>query len=158
MNFTSKRWTNIREAPNTANTISCKAWNSPVEYPSWEYHYNDVMLSAMASQITSLKIVHSTIYSGADQRKHQTSASLAFVRGIHRWPVNSPHKWPVTRTMFTFDDVIMKNLKNKFVFISSCWQTAPRIICDRQCRNFFRYCKTFLCKIGQYMIWPELWK
>ena len=47
------------------------------------------------------------IYSGADQRKHQSSASLAFVRGIHRWPVNSPHKWPVTRKMFPFDDVIM---------------------------------------------------
>ena len=48
-----------------------------------------------------------TIYSGADQRKHQSSASLAFVRGIHRWPVNSPHKGPVTRKMFPFDDVIM---------------------------------------------------
>ena len=46
-------------------------------------------------------------YSGADQRKYQSSASLAFVGGIHRWPVNSPHKWPVTRKMFPFDDVIM---------------------------------------------------
>ena len=52
-------------------------------------------------------IVFSTVYSGADQRKHQSSASLAFVRGIHRGPVNSPHKWPVTRKMFPFDDVIM---------------------------------------------------
>ena len=43
----------------------------------------------------------------AHQRKHQSSASLAFVRGIHRRPVNSPHKWPVTRKMFPFDDVIM---------------------------------------------------
>ena len=43
----------------------------------------------------------------ADQRKHQSSASLAFVWGIHRRPVNSPHKWPVTRKMFAFDDVIM---------------------------------------------------
>ena len=62
---------------------------------------------AMASQITSLTIVYSTVYSGADQRKHQSSGSLAFVRGIHRGPVNSPHKWPVTRKMFPFDDVIM---------------------------------------------------
>ena len=46
------------------------------------------------------------VQSGADQRKHQSSASLAFVRGIHRWPVNSPHKWPVTRGMFPFDDVV----------------------------------------------------
>ena len=45
-----------------------------------------------------------------DQRKHQRSASLAFVRGIHRGPVNSPHKWPVTRKMFPFDDVIMWDL------------------------------------------------
>ena len=60
-----------------------------------------------ASQITSLTNVYSTAYSGADQRKHQSSASLAFVRGIHRWPVNSPDKGPATREMFPFDDVIM---------------------------------------------------
>ena len=65
-------------------------------------HYNDVILGAMASQITSLTIVYSTAYSGADQRKHQISASLAFVS-----PLNSPHKWSVTRKMFPFDDVIM---------------------------------------------------
>ena len=70
-------------------------------------HYNVVIMSWMASQITSLTIVYTTVYSGADQRKHQSSASLAFVRGIHRWPVNSPHKWPVTRRIFPFDDVIM---------------------------------------------------
>ena len=64
-------------------------------------------MSAMASQITSLTIVYSTVYSGEDKRKHQNSASLAFVRGIHRGPVNSPHKWPVTEKMFSFDDVIM---------------------------------------------------
>ena len=54
-------------------------------------------MSTMASQITGLMIVYSTVYSDADQRKHQSSASLAFVRGIHRRPVNSPHKWPVTQ-------------------------------------------------------------
>ena len=46
-------------------------------------------------------------YSGTDQIKHQTSASFAFVREIHRWPVNSPHKLPVTREMFPFGDAIM---------------------------------------------------
>ena len=67
----------------------------------YPYHYNDVIMSAMTSRITSLTIVYSSVYSGADQRKHQSSASLAFVRGIHRWwPVNSPHKGPVTRKMF----------------------------------------------------------
>ena len=71
------------------------------------HHYNDVMIRSMVFQITSLTIVNSTINSGADQRKHQSSASLDVVRGIHRWPVNSPHKWPATRKMFPFDDVIM---------------------------------------------------
>ena len=70
-------------------------------------HYKDVLVGTIASQITSLTIVHSTVYSDADQRKHQSSASLAFVWEIHRGPVNSPHKWPVTRKMFPFDDVIM---------------------------------------------------
>ena len=70
-------------------------------------HYTGVIMGANASQITSLTIVYSTVYSDADQRKHQSSASLAFVRRIHRGPVNSPHKWPVTRKMFPFDDVIM---------------------------------------------------
>ena len=64
-------------------------------------------MGATASQITSLTIVYSTVYSDADQIKHQSSASLAFVWGIHRGPVNSPHKWPATRKMFPFDDVIM---------------------------------------------------
>ena len=73
-----------------------------------DVHYSDVIMGAMASQITRLTIVYPTVYSGADQRKHQSSASLAFVRGIHRWPANSPHKWAVTRNMFPLDDVIMK--------------------------------------------------
>ena len=74
---------------------------------STKIHYDDVIMDAIASQITSLTIVYSNVYSGADQSKHQSSASLAFVWGIHRGPVNSPHKWPVTRKMFPFDDVIM---------------------------------------------------
>ena len=63
-------------------------------------HYNDVIMGAIAFQTTSLTIVYSTVYSGADQRKHQRSASLAFVRRIHREPV------------FLIDDVIM-NTFNK---------------------------------------------
>ena len=59
-------------------------------------------MSTMVSQITSLTIVYSAVYSGADQRKHQRSVSLASVRGIHLWPMNSPHKWPVTRKIFPF--------------------------------------------------------
>ena len=69
--------------------------------------YNDFIVSVMASQITGVSIVCSIVGSGADQRKHQSSASLAFVWGIHRWPVNYLHKSPVPRKMFIIDDVIM---------------------------------------------------
>ena len=70
-------------------------------------HYTDVTMSPRASQITSLTIVYSTVYSGADQRKNQSSASLAFVQRIYQGPVNSLHKRLVTRKIFPFDDVIM---------------------------------------------------
>ena len=101
--------------------------NKPVTYAYFlgytgntSHHYNDVIISVMVTQITSLTIVYSTVYSGADQRKYQSSASLAFVRGIHRWAVNSPHKGPVTRKMFPFDDVIM------------CWRV----------HDYIKVCKT----------------
>ena len=75
-------------------------------------HYNDAIMSAMATQITSLMIVYLTVCSNTNQRKHQrkhqSSTSLAFARGIHRWPVNSRHKGPVTFKIFPFDDVIMR--------------------------------------------------
>ena len=63
-------------------------------------HYCDVIMGAVASQITSLMIVYLTVYSDADQSKHQSYTSLAFVRGIHWGPLNSPQKWPVTRKCF----------------------------------------------------------
>ena len=84
-------------------------------------HYSDVIMRAIASQITSITIVYSTVYSGADQRKHQSSLSLAFVWGIHQWPVNSPHKWPVTLKMFPFHDVIMKMTTFLSQFQSRHW-------------------------------------
>ena len=64
-------------------------------------HYNDVIMSVIASQITRPTIVYSTVHSGTDQSKHQNSASLAFVRGIHRWPLYTrfrPHS-----VVFHFD-------------------------------------------------------
>ena len=70
-------------------------------------HNNDVIMSAIASQISGFSIVCPNVDSGTDQRNHQSSASLAFVRGFHRSPVNSQHKRPVSRKMFPFDDVIM---------------------------------------------------
>ena len=75
------------------------------------WHYIDVTMGTMASQITSPTNVYSIVYSGADQRKHQSSTSLAFVWGIHQSPVNSLHKRRVTRKMFLFDDVIMKGFE-----------------------------------------------
>ena len=70
-------------------------------------HYSVVIMSTMEFPITCVLIVYSAVCSDTDQRKHQSSTSQAFVWGIHRWPVNSPHKWPVTRKVLPFDDVIM---------------------------------------------------
>ena len=55
-------------------------------------HYNDVIMSTMASQIAGVSIVNPTVCSGADQRKHRSSTSLASVRGIHRWPASNAEK------------------------------------------------------------------
>ena len=76
-------------------------WQIALSSLQWRHN------GSMAFQITSLTIVYSTVYSGADQRKHQSSASLAFVRGINRGPVNFHPKWPVTRKTFPLNDVIM---------------------------------------------------
>ena len=107
-------------------------------------HYSDVIMGAVASQITGPTIVYSTVYSGANQRKHQSSASLAFVRGIHRWSVNSPHKGPVTRKMFPFHDVIMMPEYSAFdtirfpvmtltLFIGLPWLTAMNLFICLPC-------------------------
>ena len=79
-------------------------------------------MSAMVSQIAGVSIICSTVCWGADQRKHQSSASLAFVRGIRRSPVDSPHKGTVTRKMFPFVDVIM-------------WHWYFLYLCDQAKRN-----------------------
>ena len=70
-------------------------------------------MSAKASQTTRVSLVWSTVCSGEDQRKHQSSASLAFVRGIHWWPVDSPHKGPVRRHHASIS-FKMCNVTNKF--------------------------------------------
>ena len=96
----------ILQEASAVNLFDSDRDNSIV-YEDISLHYSDVIMTTIASQITSLTVVYTTVYSDADQRKHQSSASLAFVWGIHRRPVNSPHKGPVTRKMFPFDDVIM---------------------------------------------------
>ena len=90
---------------------------------NFTHHYNDVIMSAMTSQIT--------FCSGTDEIKHQSSASLAFVRGIHRWLVNSPHKGTVMRKMFPFDDVIMKcKIKNITKMHLTKWFATYRTFCS----------------------------
>ena len=83
--------------------------------------------------VNFLTSVYSTVYSGADQRKYQSSASLAFVRGIHRWPVNSPHKGPVTRKMFPFDNVIMKSgIKQWTMYVITNPRPFPLSLCIKR--------------------------
>ena len=86
-------------------------------------------MGTMASQITSLTIVYSTVFSGTDQ----SSVSLAFVRGIHWGPVNSPHKGPVMRKILTFDDVIMSMVES----VPGKWQQDTRWC--KLCAEFFKW-------------------
>ena len=97
-----------RRASNTSIIVICVKMGGHAS----QWHYDDVIMTMLASQITSLTVVYSIVYSGVNQRKHQSSASLAFVWEIHRGPVNFPHKWPVTRKFFPFDDVIMNSSLN----------------------------------------------
>ena len=102
-------------------------------------HYSNVIMGTMASQITSLTNVYSVVSSGADQRKHQSPASLAFVRGNHRSPVNFPHKGPVTQKLFPFDDVIMRSyIRRKYdiIVFESCLMFYAMALCSRTlCRK-----------------------
>ena len=87
-------------------------------------HYNDVIMGTMVSQITGVSIVCSVVCSGSDQRKHQSSASMAFVRGFHRGPVDPSHKGSVTLKMFPFYDVIMlfhTPSSSTAVYVTVCW-------------------------------------
>ena len=119
---------------------------------SWKFsvnHCNGVIMGTMASQITGVFIVCSIVGSGTDQRKHQSSASLAFVRGIHRRPVNSPHRRPVTWKTFPFDDVIMltstkpqqNTIKREPYVLDILWpeSTATEILCWRNLRHWLHW-------------------
>ena len=100
---------NSKENNKTSNADATLVLNTILFSTEARPHYSDVIMIAMASQITGVSIVYSTVCLGTDQSKQQSSASLAFVRGIHRWPVNSIHKRAVTLQMFLFDDVIIWN-------------------------------------------------
>ena len=103
-------------------------------------HYRDVIMSTMATQITSVSTVWSIVCSATDQRNHQSSASLAFVGGIHRWPVNSPHKEPVTRKIFPFVDVIMANHTMKKTDLRNLLHVVER---PAGMRNISQYISVF---------------
>ena len=84
----------------------------------WNLHYSELIVSEITSQITGVSMVCSTVCSGVDHRKHQCSESLAFVRRILRWLMNSPHRRPVTRSLFPFDDIIMVSSASTFKSMS----------------------------------------
>ena len=119
----------------------CFHWCDVSDLRTENIHYNDVIMSAIASQITSLTIVYSTVYSDTDQRKLQSSASLAFVRGIHRWLVNSPHIRPAMRKMFPFDDVIM---------------TVVRFIANMLEHSHIDAKWIIIC-LENYIVWIPIW-
>ena len=93
----------------TGSTLAFLQWHSSVHWGLSSRH-TGLPLEDHWLRVRGLTSVNSTVYSGTDQRKHRSSASLAFLWGIHRGPVNSPHKWPVTRKMFPFHNVIMHML------------------------------------------------
>ena len=100
--MTCWNWQNVVEV-----MACCLRASGPQVVHGCTLQWRGVIMNLVTSQITSISIVCASIYSGTDQRKHQSSALLDFVRRIYRWSVNSPHKGPVTRKMFPFDDVIM---------------------------------------------------
>ena len=95
-----ERWVNSISNYHTSYLLTCCSLE----------HYNDIMLGVMASRITSLTIVYSSVYSGANQR---------------RCPMNSPHKGPVTRKKFPFDDVIMVKATNECSLCITIWMDIP---------------------------------
>ena len=92
-------------------------------------------MSTIASKITGVSMAHSTVCSYGYQRKRQSAASLAFVRGIHLWPMNSLHKRQVSRKMFPFNDIIMSPCTVR------CSETYTRdeviVMCDKDHTRFY---------------------
>ena len=127
-------------------------------------HYSDVIISTMASKITGISIVYLNICARADQRKHQSSVSLAFVRAIHWWPVNSLHKGPVTRKMFPIDDVIIWSSQSScsyYVLLSTISLRMPSLVRFDSLRHVVRhlvhpYHDTFMSWWYLPRTWPSV--
>ena len=168
----SHSWTALVWEMRDINSVSTSSWDKEdkyhEEFMAWEHfpfswifveriylymlYYSDVIMRLMASQITGMSIVYSTVCSGEDQRKHQSSASLAFVRVIHRWLINSPHKGPITRKMFPFDYVIVILSWVIFTPSSHIW----RISSLPSNHSIYQKSKSrvglFNCALSQFMI------
>ena len=90
-------------------------------------HYSNAIINAMASQITGVSIVYSTVLQAQIRENIKVPRHWQFVREIHRWPVNAPHKRPVTRKMFPFDDVILYHQSAVPALLTNIFGTATRI-------------------------------
>ena len=123
-----------RHSSNSGMTFVWTAVVGTVQFHNLTTRYGDVIMSTMAYKITGVSIVCSTVCSDADQRKCQSSAPLALVSGIHRWPVDSAHKGPVTRIMSPFDDVIMQ--------------------CSPKCLNWLAMATCGCCELKIWLISP----
>ena len=123
------------------------------------YDYSDVIMSTMMSQITGVSIVYSTVCSRAHQIKHQSSVSLAYVRGIHRWLVHSPHEGPVTWKMFPFDDITMTQWPFKSSETSPLWLLVNLTLGNKlqKYTNFFEenVFANIVCKMTAIFVRPQ---
>ena len=138
----------------------CRISRPRVDIPLRPLHYGDVIMGAIASQIISLMVVYSTVYSDADKRKHHSSASLAFVRGIHHGPVNSTHKWPVTRKVFPFDDVIINGRLSNRGLTSLIKEATGRYSfrCSFSTSWLWTVHKGYAYHMETVRVWFERWK
>ena len=136
------------------NTLMSNAsiWISNFPWNHIDTHYNDVIMSAMASQIISVSVVYLIVWSGADQRNHQSSLSLVFVRGIHRWPVNSPHKGPVTRKMLPLDDVtIGHHVESSILIEYHFYAKNSFMLIEKMLQSFYIGWNASLCACITFM-------
>ena len=129
----------------------------PGRFKPGHYIYSDVIKGTIEPQIASLTIVYSTVYSDADKRKHQSSTSLAFVQGIHRGPVNSPHKWPDTRKMFPF----WWRHHGVIQFLPPGWRNLPTLIIRHAATDWmgpFHDIVTAILKLEYMYCWFHWWR
>ena len=116
-------------------------------------HYSGVIMRVMASHILSVSIVYSSVWLGTEQSKHQSSASSAFERGIHRWPLNSLHKGPVMRKRFPFHDFIVSRLSMIIRSRHDWWELFANRLCTRAAALTARKCGQFLWFLTMVIVW-----